>query len=560
MADRPFDTRSSRARFFARRALPALLVSGSLAAVALAAKLVGFWPLAGQNIANTRAQATESVITAANVSTLAMKWSLVTEGDISATPALDDDHAYFPDWKGKLYAVERQTGELKWQTSIDAITGVPLVDQAGGPGGVVRATPAIAGNLLIMGDQGGRVGAGAKVFAVNRKTGASVWTTQIQGNGVDNDSSFGAQFAIVTQSPVIDPSNPTVVYVATASWEEAMSAFIPGYPCCSFRGMVAALSTATGAVLWRTYMVPSIPGYSGNGVWGSTGTLDPGRRTLYVTTGNNYSVPADVASCVAAATTDAAKLACMAPTNYFDAIVAIDIQNGAVRWVTKALPYDTWNVNCIDIPGIGNPDLCPTPEGPDYDFAQGPSLFSARINNRNRDLIGAGQKSGMYWTLDRDTGAVVWSTQVGPGGLMGGLQWGSAVDDRRIYVALNNSGGVSWTPVGHKSPTTGGAWAALDKATGQILWQTVTTDGIPTLGSALGAVSVANGVVFGCSFGGTYTALRATNGAVLWTHNSNQPCAAGAAIGDGTVYWGTGYGQIMFAPTGPGRFFAFSRP
>ena len=53
--------------------------------------------------------------------------------------------------------------------------------------------------------------------------------------------------------------------------------------------------------------------------------------------------------------------------------------------------------------------------------------------------MGAGQKSGQYWALDPDTGAVVWVTQAGPGGFGGGLQWGSAVDDQRVYTANANS-------------------------------------------------------------------------------------------------------------------------
>ena len=55
------------------------------------------------------------------------------------------------------------------------------------------------------------------------------------------------------------------------------------------------------------------------------------------------------------------------------------------------------------------------------------------------DLVGAGQKSGQYWALDPDTGAVVWVTQAGPGGTAGGLQWGSAVDGKRVYTANANS-------------------------------------------------------------------------------------------------------------------------
>jgi len=530
-----------------------VVVMAATAVVVAAQQLSGQWTMSGQNASNTRDQDAETRIGVSNASALTPKWTLATDGDVSATPAVKDGVVYVPDWAGQVYAVDSDTGGVIWKASVQAVTGVPSTDGQGGPGGVVRTTPAVAGNVLIMGDQGGRVGAGAKVFALDRQSGATRWVTQIQGN---MGGAPGDQWAIVTQSPVVDESNPNVVYVGTASFEEAVAAFIPGYPCCSFRGSVFALDVRTGQILWQTYMAPE--GYSGNGVWGSTGALDARRKTLYVTTGNNYSVPDAVLTCVAAATTDAAKLACMDESNFFDSIVALDIRTGAVRWATLALPYDNWNVNCLDI-GIPVAGECPDPAGPDYDFGQGPSLFSAKIGNRPRDLVGAGQKSGKYWTLDRDTGAVVWEKQVGPGGTMGGLQWGSAVDDERIYVAVNNSGWTTWTLV-DGTMTFYGAWSALDKATGEILWQTETPDTFaPGLGSAIGAVTVANGVAYACSFLGSRVAMDASNGDILWTDPpTGELCGAGAAVSRGTVYWGLGYGQIAFQSPIDGTLTAYS--
>ena len=538
----------------------AIIAGIAVLATAAAAQQSGLWTVSGHDSRNTRYQSEETRIGVANAPQLGVRWSVPTDGDVSATPAVDGQTTYFPDWAGLIYAVDRKTGALQWKVKVEDITGVPPSDGMGGPGGVVRVTPAIAGNLLIMGDQGGRVGQGAKVFALDRKTGKQLWSTQIQGNGADpGDTSFGAQFAIVTQSAVVDDTNPEVAYVSTASWEEAMAAFIPGYMCCTFRGSVVALNTKTGQILWRTYMVPNVAGYSGNGVWGSTAAIDRARNALYVTTGNNYSVPASVAACVEAAATPEAKRACLAADNYFDAIVALDLTSGQVKWATLSLPYDAWNVNCLISP-FGNP--CPEPDGPDYDFGQGPIRFSARINGQARDLVGAGQKSGIFWALDPDTGAVVWSTQVGPGGEMGGLQWGSASDGNRIYTVVNNSRGTAWTPAGHSTPTTMGAWSALDPATGAILWQTPTPNAIPGLGGAVGAVSVANGVVYGCSFAGTWAALHAATGATLWSQNSpnGEACAAGASISRGLVYWGTGYNQIMFLPVRPSALYAFGLP
>jgi outer membrane protein assembly factor BamB len=49
-------------------------------------------------------------------------------------------------------------------------------------------------------------------------------------------------------------------------------------------------------------------------------------------------------------------------------------------------------------------------------------------DNGPKTIIGAGQKSGIYYALDPDTGALLWQTQVGPGSSLGGIEWGSASD------------------------------------------------------------------------------------------------------------------------------------
>ena len=545
-------------RVFVRKGIAVTAIATSVTGAIWAGQMTGLWTVGGQNIENTRNQPAETRIGVATAPNLAVAWSSGETGDISATPAVDGTAVYFPDWKGDVYALDRNTGAQLWKVAVASVTGVPA-SASGSVGGVVRATPAVAGNALVMGDQGGRLFQGAKVFALDRRTGSTLWVTQVQGLGADPGQSSGDDTAIVTTPAIVDENNPDVAYVGVAAFEEGLTAFIPGYQCCSFRGSVVALSVKTGQVLWRTYTIPKVAGYSGGGVWGATGAIDPKRRTLYVTTGNNYSIaPAD-AACVAAATTPEAKGACMAAGNYFDSILALDTQTGRIKWATMTEPYDTWNVNCI--PGFPVAGTCPSPEGPDYDFSQGAMLLSARINGKARELVVSGAKSGLFWALDRDTGAVVWSTRVGPGGTLGGMEWGSATDGTRIYAALNNTFGIPFTPAGSSTTTTFGAWTALDPATGQILWQTTTPDTMgPGFGSAVGALTVANGVVYGCSFAGTWVALNARTGGVLWSQYSGAPCAAGAAVSQGTVYWGTGYNQLLFQPIGTSRMTALRTP
>ncbi|MCB8984496.1 MAG: PQQ-binding-like beta-propeller repeat protein [Ardenticatenaceae bacterium] len=491
------------------------------------------WLSAGKDRQNTRNQNTETKIGVENVADLTVKWVFTTGGDVSATPAVDGDTVYVPDWDGNLFAIDRQTGQARWVSNIATVTGIP--------GDKARTTPAVTEDKVIVGTQG-PFGGGGIVLAFDKFTGALVWATVADTHPA----------AIITQSATVFDGR---VYVGVASQEEGFAALIPGYPCCSFRGSMLALDLDTGAILWKTFMAPE--GYSGNAVWGSSPAIDTKRGQLYIATGNNYTVPDDVLDCIAAAGNDpAAQAACLPADNHFDSILALDMKTGSIRWATRAIPYDAWTVDCI--PFFGDGDNCPDPAGPDYDFGQAPALFRVNPSGGGMpfDLVGAGQKSGQYWALDPDTGAVNWVTQAGPGGIAGGLQWGSAVDGNRVYTANANSSAAPWTlPDG--AVTTDGVWSGLDARTGEILWQTTPTYG----GSTSGPATTANGVVYGCSLDptGHMYALDAATGEILWNFTSGGSCLSGAAISNGVIFWGSGYSNLGLG-TPNNKLYAFSLP
>jgi polyvinyl alcohol dehydrogenase (cytochrome) len=510
------------------------------------------WPFAGQNAQNTRSADGEKKLGVANVGNLKQKWVYETKGDVSATATVLGDAVYVVDHGnfndpgvvgGWIHRIDRQTGQVVWKKNVnDLIPAPPFSAQ-----NKSRTSLAVAAGSnnsdktkfndgLIFGTQ-----TGAVVASISKTDGHLLWKTTLQAD----------PFAMVTQSPMVVGDR---VYVGVASAEENFAAFIPGYVCCHSRGSVAALDVNTGQVIWQTYTIPAsrvMEGYSGAGVWGSTVAVDAKRKSLYVTTGNNYSAPLSARECVRDAGEDIAAVRGCTPSDVlFDAVIALDMDTGAIKWARRFWSYDAWNVGCI--PGIGANELvCPdVATGPDYDFAQGASLFTVSTGPGNSpkksvDLVGAGQKSGFYWALNPDNGDVVWSREVGPGSTLGGLEWGSAVDGTRVYVALVNLEHRGYFLEPNHTPASAGGWAAIDAATGKPVWQLED----PGMSMGLGPVAVANGVVYACSMhpDGHMYAFNAADGHQLWSFASGASCNNGPAIVDGVVYWGTGYGVL-----GPG--------
>src|ERR1700750_178853 len=123
----------------------------------------GQWPIAGQNRNNTWSQPAEHSISPTNVRNLRTKWVFTTGGDVSATPTVDSNAVYFPDWGGNLFAVEKNSGKLIWSHKISEYDGVD--------GAISRVSPALVGDQLIIGDilSSGQAHNGANVIAIDRK-------------------------------------------------------------------------------------------------------------------------------------------------------------------------------------------------------------------------------------------------------------------------------------------------------------------------------------------------------------------------------------------------------
>jgi polyvinyl alcohol dehydrogenase (cytochrome) len=467
---------------------------------------------------NARYQAADAArLSVDQVRGLKLKWAFGFDGDVTAfaAPTVIDGQVFVGSAAGLVHAMRAETGCLQWVFQANGpVRSSTLVVSIGVPLGSRHA--------LLFGDMTGWF------YALEAETGKLLWKTQVE----THDSTR------LSGGPAVYEGT---VYVPVASWEETRSGD-PDYACCTFRGSVVALRISDGKQSWKTYMT-GVPvengksprgtpnfGPSGVGVW-SRPTVDAKRKLLYVATGDNYSTPS---------------------TDLSDAVVALDIATGGIVWSHQVTAEDVFSGAC----GRG---AC----GPDFDFGSSPILTHSA---EGRELLLAGQKSGIVWALDpAKRGEVVWQARVGQGGTNGGVQWGMATDGQRVFASVSDVKRVRQTnPTDPRrssfDPNVGGGLTALRVADGKQEWHIAATpcpEGAPSgcSPSQPGAVTEIPGVVFSTSTDGHIRAHAAENGNLLWEFNTMRDFETvngvkgrggsidgpGAVVVNGMVFINSGY-------------------
>jgi polyvinyl alcohol dehydrogenase (cytochrome) len=463
---------------------------------------------------NTRLQpAADAGLTAADVPRLALQWAFgFPDASVAwSQPTVAAGRVFVGSQNGTVYALDARTGCIRWTYAARGGVRTAIV---------VGPAAGSASSVAFFGDTA------ANIYAVAAETGRELWVRKADDHPL----------ARVTGSPTLHEGR---LYVGVSSYEESQGAD-PQYGCCTFRGSVSALDAASGAVIWKTPLIAdplqrrgtstagvALWGPSGAAVW-SAPTIDASRRLVYVATGNAYSGP---------------------PPPSSNAVIALDLASGAIRWTRQITPGDVYVSNCR----AGNPN-CPEVNGPDVDFGSPPMLTRTASG---RDLLVIGQKSGVGYALDPGhEGAIVWQYRAGRGGLLGGIEWGAAVDGDRAYFAVSDV----------TTPQPGGLHA-VTLATGAAAW----TAPPPPVACAAGrgctaaqsaALTVIPGVVFSGSFDGALRAYASATGQVLWSFDSNKTFAAvngvpatgasiggpGPAVAGGMVFVNSGYGAFLGRP------------
>jgi len=471
------------------------------------------WNGWGRDLKNSRYQP-DPGIEAGGVPQLKLKWAFAYPGALAwGQPTIVGERLYVTSESGAIFALNAHTACTYWVFQADAGSRTAVT---------VGPLPGSHGRLAAyFGDMKGAV------YAVDALSGQRIWKTSLEQ----------MPYAGISGGATLYKGR---LYVPVSSGEEITGSNIH-YECCKFRGSVAALDAGTGKVIWRTYPIKDAPkpfkknpagtqmyGPAGASIWSSP-TIDTKRKLLYVGTGDSYT---DV------------------PTDSSDAIVAMELKRGAVKWVNQVTANDNYVVGCRA--GTAN---CPDPVGPDYDFGSSPII--GKLPN-GKDVILAGQKSGILYALDPDRrGRTLWRVQVGPGSALGGIEWGFAADEDTVYVPIAN-------PSQQPNLAAGGV-SALKIESGELLWHTSPPEPVCAWGiqqciaAHSQAATAIPGVLFSGSMDGHLRAYAKKNGAILWDFDTGAKFEAvngvaavggsldngGPTVANGILYVNSGYGRII---------------
>jgi len=465
----------------------------------------------------------------AAIARLELKWAFGLPFTSSAygQPTIVDGRVFIGSDSGYLYSLDADSGCVHWSFQAQAgLRSTPMIAP------VRRGSSQLA---AFFGDIRGNA------YSVDASTGKLLWKVRIDPHPLSR----------ITASVTVYEGR---VYVPLASLEEPESASF-NYACCTVRGMVAVLDSATGKQIWKTYTIPEEPserktdagvkflGPSGAGIWGPV-TIDPKRQAVYVSTGNAFSAP---------------------DLGRSDAVMAMDINTGKVLWVTQAMHGDVWHTGCPQgpssgghpprsahrrpgpppqtpaAPARGRPDnyYCPDEkENPDWDFSAGTILVD---QPNGRSLVLAGEKSGAVWALDPDNrGKVVWYSDISRGQIL----FGGAADEEQGYFAMRGAyGGL----------------VAIRLKDGLERWfaDIPPQQSMSAHPGISAAVSVIPGVVFSGGLDGMVRAFSTFDGRPIWQYNTarefetiNGVKARGGSIGSAGVTIANGFVYVTSGYTG----------
>ena len=446
-----------------------------------------------------------------NVGELRMVWARgLAQGAQQGTPLAYGGMLFMPNPNDIIQAIDAVTGDLLWEY----IRVIPddINEYVGGLISVNRNV-AIHGNRIIHTANDGYV------IAVDASTGQLVWETEIFD---------------YTENPVRHSSGPIVANGKVISGRSCRPRFGP--EACA----IIAHDAETGEELWRRPLIPA-PGEPGDESWGGVPyedrahvgswmvpSFDPELNLIYVGTSVTSPAPKFLQG--------GADLKHL----YHNSTLALDADTGEIAWYYQHL-NDSWD---LDHPF--ERILVDTAVAPD---AGAVDWINPRIQpgEVRKVLTGIPGKTGIVYTLDRETGEFLWATGTTTQNVISDIDGatGQVTENAElVFSALGQemftcptwNGGKDWE-AGAYSPLTNMMYMPLRNACARML----ATD---APGTSHYALAVRNQIAPGTDQVGTVFAISAETGETAWVHEQRAATMSLVATGGGLVFGGDNNGRF----------------
>ena len=447
-----------------------------------------------------------------NVDQLRLVWTRgLSEGIQEGTPLVYDGVMYFPNPADVVEAFDAATGDFKWRYQREWPDD--LMDYLPVPS--INRNLAIYGNVII------DTSADDYVFALDALTGELAWETLILDYQVN-----GAQ---QTSGPII-----------------ADGKIISGRGCEPEGGPDACIITAhdatTGEELWRTRTIPA-PGEPGDETWGDVAFEDRWHVGTWMVP--SYDPELGLIYIGTSVTSPAPKFALGG--NEFDYLyhnstLALNADTGEIEWYYQHL-VDHWDLDHPFERLIV--DTAVSPDASEVDWIS-PNI---QPGETRRVLTGIPGKTGLVYTLDRETGEFLWArptvTQTviqnidgETGEVMVNPEMLFTEVGQEMVVCPTTSGGKGF-PAGAYSPLNNTMYYPLQNT----CMSTTAIMDAPSLQSLYGIRNVAM-IAPGSENIGTVQAISAETGRIVWKREQNAGAMSLITTGSGLLFGGDSNGRF----------------
>ena len=466
-----------------------------------------------------------------NVSQIRMVWTrdLAAATD-EITPLAYNGVLYVPQANDVIEAIDAVSGDVIWSYRRDLPEDV---GQWIGPHGSNNRNLAIYENLIIDSSAEGFV------FALNAQTGEIVWETQVFDYKVNTGTH--------SSGPIIADGR----VISGRSCKSTLSYGGGGPEAC----FVAAHDALTGVELWRRQLIPA-PGEPGYETWGDVPYEL--RQQVGSWTPSSYDPEAKLIIFGTSVTSPAPKIFLDGVDRdylYHNSTLALEIDTGEIRWYYQHL-NDHWDMDHPFERLLVDTAVTPDPEEVDW---INPDLEAGEVR---KVITGIPGKTGVVYTLDRETGEFLWATPTVFQNIIQNIDGASGEvtenpevvfreTEQVVFVCPTWLGGKNWE-TGTYSPLTNTMYFPLRNtcadmmATADFDTQRATEleREIVRGGLALYSLAARHRMAPGTQNLGTVRAINAETGRTEWLHEQRAGTTSLMATGGGLVFGGDANGRF----------------